>query len=365
MIPFLDLKKITEKHSEEILEAIKTVVLSGWYLNGGACKKFEKNYANFIGTKYAIGVANGLDALRLILKAYIEIGHIDEGDEVIVPANTYIASILAITDNNLTPVFVEPEYDTLQIDAKKIEALITHRTKAIMIVHLYGRCAFTPLISDLCIKYDLKLIEDNAQAHGCLYKNRKTGSIGDASGHSFYPGKNLGAFGDAGAVTTNDYVIAETVRALANYGSKTKYIFEYQGLNSRLDEIQATILDVKLKYLNEDIHSRRNVAFRYINEITNKKIYIPPIKDWESHVFHLFPCFTDKRDEFQKYLTANGIQTLIHYPIPPHKQSCYKQYNHLHFPVTEKIHKEEISLPMSPVLSDAEVTEIIQTINRW
>ncbi|HCT94559.1 MAG: aminotransferase [Bacteroidetes bacterium GWE2_39_28] len=365
MIPFLDLKKITEKHSVEILEAINTVILSGWYLNGEACNRFEQHYANYIGTKYAIGVANGLDALRLILRAYIEIGQIQEGDEVIVPANTYIASILAITDNRLIPIFVEPDFNTLQIDPKKIEASITKRTKAIMIVHLYGRCSYTPLISDLCLKYNLKLIEDNAQAHGCLFNNRKTGSIGEASGHSFYPGKNLGAFGDAGAVTTNDPVIAEAVRTLANYGSKTKYIFEYQGLNSRLDEVQAAILDVKLKYLDEDIDFRRRVAYRYINEIKNSKIIIPPLSDWKSHVFHLFPCFTKSRDKFQNYLTSNGIQTLIHYPVPPHKQSCYKQYNNLHFPITERIHKEELSLPISPVLSEEDVSEIIQIINRW
>lgn len=365
MVPFLNLKKITEKNSNEILEAITKVVNSGWYLQGEENRKFEQNYANYIGVPFGIGVANGLDALRLILRAYMELGVIQLGDEIIVPANTYIASILAITDNRLIPVFIEPDPNTLQIDPKKIENRINERTKAIMIVHLYGRCAFTSKIGELCSKYNLKLIEDNAQAHGCFYDKIRTGAIGDASGHSFYPGKNLGAFGDAGAVTTKDKLLAETIRSLANYGSKIKYVNEYQGLNSRLDEIQAAILNVKLKYLDEDIESRKSVARRYMSLICHNSIQIPTLEDWSTHVFHLFPCFTNKRDDLQKYLSTKGIQTQIHYPIPPHKQVCYSQFNYLSLPITERIHNQEISLPISPVLSDDEVREVIDAINEW
>ena len=365
MIPFLNLKAITEKYSEEILMAVKEVVLSGWYLQGNANNRFEKNYAEYIGTKYAIGVANGLDALRLILRAYLELGILQEGDEIIVPANTYIASVIAITDNKLKPVFVEPDPLTLQIDEARIENAISSRAKAIMIVHLYGRCAYTSLIGELCSKHGLKLIEDNAQAHGCFFGELKTGAIGEAAGHSFYPGKNLGALGDAGAVTTNDETLANTIRALANYGSKVKYVSEYQGLNSRMDEIQAAVLDVKLKYLDEDIAARKNIARRYMTEINNIGIHIPQLEDWKSHVFHLFPIFTEKRDELQQYLTSNGIQTLIHYPIPPHKQVCYSEYNHLSLPITEKIHNEELSLPISPVMSNDDVSRVIEILNKW
>ncbi|MFT7155473.1 MAG: dTDP-4-amino-4,6-dideoxygalactose transaminase [Parvicella sp.] len=365
MIPFLDLKKITERHSDEILESISKVVTSGWYLQGSATQEFERNYSTYIGSKNAIGVANGLDALRLILKAYIELGIMAEGDEIIVPANTYIASVLAITDNRLVPVFVEPDFDTLQIDENKIEACITSRTRGIMIVHLYGRCAYTEKIGTICHQYQLKLIEDNAQAHGCIYKEMTTGAIGDAAGHSFYPGKNLGAFGDAGAVTTNDDVLAETVRALANYGSKEKYVNEFKGLNSRIDEIQAAVLNVKIKYLDKDTEARRNIARMYIEGIDHREIKIPSVDDWSGHVFHLFPIFTIKRIELQVYLKENGIQTLIHYPIPPHKQKCYKEYNHLEFPISEKIHREELSLPISPVMQDSDVYKVIDTINSW
>lgn len=365
MIPFLNLKDITEKYSDEILKAVKEVVLSGWYLQGKANDRFEKNYAEYIGTKYAIGVANGLDALRLILRAYIEMGILQEGDEVIVPANTYIASILAITDNKLNPVFVEPNPLTFQIDEARIEDAISSRTKAIMIVHLYGRCSYTPLIGELCSKYGLKLIEDNAQAHGCFFGEIKTGAIGEAAGHSFYPGKNLGALGDAGAVTTNDGTLANTIQALANYGSRVKYVSEYQGLNSRLDEIQAAVLDVKLKYIDEDIAARRQVAHRYMTEINHSLIHIPTLEDLNSHVFHLFPVFSEKRNKLQEYLSSKGIQTLIHYPIPPHKQICYKEYNSLSLPITEKIHNEELSLPISPVMCEQDVTDVIEAVNKW
>ena len=365
MIKFLDLQKITAKYSEEIHEAVSRVVDSGWYLQGGENEKFEKNYSKYIGTKYTIGCANGLDALIWIFRAYIEMGVMKPGDEVIVPANTYIASILAITENGLKPVLVEPNIDTYQIDDSKIEEAITERTKAIMIVHLYGQCAYTEKIGVICKKHNLKLVEDNAQAHGCLYNGQKTGSIGDAAGHSFYPGKNLGAFGDGGAVTTNDDELAKVVRAVANYGSTKKYVFEYCGRNSRLDEMQAAILDVKLKYLDDDITLRQNVAKRYVAEIENPLIILPIIEDWKAHAFHLFPVRCERRDELQQYLTNNGIQTIIHYPIPPHKQECYKELNNLSFPITELIHNQELSLPISPVMSDEEVQIIINTLNKW
>lgn len=363
MINFLELQKITQKYSEEIHEAINRVVDSGWYLQGKENEKFETDYAQYIGTKYAIGCANGLDALVWIFRAYIEMGVIKLGDEVIVPANTYIASILAISENGLKPVLVEPNIDTYQIDDSQIGAAITDRTKAILIVHLYGQCAYTDKIGDICEKYNLLLVEDNAQGHGCVYHGKKTGSLGDASGHSFYPGKNLGALGDAGAITTNNEELATIIRAIANYGSTKKYVFKYIGRNSRLDEIQAAILDVKLKHLDEDIAIRREVAKYYINHIVNPEIITPDIKDWESHVFHIFTIRCKRRDELQKYLTENGIQTMIHYPIPPHKQECYKEWNLLSFPITEQIHNEELSLPMSPMLTNEEMLQIVNIVN--
>ncbi len=365
MIEFLELKKITDNYSAEIHDAVKRVIDSGWYLNGEENKQFSRNYATYIGSKYCLGVANGLDALRLILKAYIEMGAFEEGDEIIVPANTFIATVLAITDNKLTPVFVEPDLSTLQIDDSKIEGFISNKTKAIMLVHLYGRCAYTHKIGDICKKYNLKLIEDNAQAHGCMFEGRKTGSLGDAAGHSFYPGKNLGALGDAGAVTTNDSELIRIIEALANYGSYEKYVSEYKGINSRLDEIQAAILNVKLKYLDEDTRKRQQIAKQYIDEIHHPEIMIPKVSEKTSHVYHLFPVLTPQRENLRDYLKLNGIQTLIHYPIPPHKQKCYKEFNHLFLPVTERIHKEEVSLPMSPMLSQEEVKYIIETINKF
>jgi dTDP-4-amino-4,6-dideoxygalactose transaminase len=363
MIKFLDLQKITAKYADEIHEAVNRVVDSGWYLQGKENEKFETDYSQYIGVKHTVGCANGLDALIWIFRAYVEMGVMKPGDEVIVPANTYIASILAISENGLKPVLVEPSIETYQIDDSLIEAAITPRTKAILIVHLYGQCAYTDKIGELCKKHNLKLVEDNAQAHGCKFNGRKTGSLGDAAGHSFYPGKNLGAFGDAGAVTTNDDELAAVVRAVANYGSQRKYVFKYCGRNSRLDEIQAAVLDVKLKHLDEDVAIRKQVARRYIDGIKNPAIITPIVKDWDAHVFHIFTIRCAERDRLQQYLTENGIQTIIHYPIPPHKQECYKEWNELNFPITEQIHAEELSLPMSPVMLDEEIEKIINSLN--
>lgn len=365
MIKFLDLQKITEKNAAELKEAVNRVIDSGWYLLGKEVLQFESNYSAFSGVNHTIGVANGLDALRLIFRAYIEMGIMQEGDEVIVPANTYIASIFAITDNKLIPVLVEPDIETYNIDFKKIEEAITNKTRAIMIVHLYGQCAFSEEIKILCANYHLKLIEDNAQAQGAVFKGIKTGALGDAAGTSFYPGKNLGAFGDAGAVTTKDSGLAEIIRAIANYGSKQKYINDYAGLNSRLDEVQAAILNVKLKYLDMDTKKRRGVALKYRNEITNSKVILPTVEVEEGHVWHLFVIRTENRGALQDYLLENGIQTLIHYPIPPHKQKAYKNLNGLSFPLTEKIHNEVLSLPMSPLLTSEEVSKIISVVNAW
>ena len=365
MMKFLDLQKITQKYAEEIHEAVDRVVDSGWYLQGKENERFEANYAQYIGTKYAVGCANGLDALIWIFRAYMEMGIMKPGDEVIVPANTYIASILAISENGLKPVLIEPSIETYQIDDSKIEAAITERTRAILIVHLYGQCAYTEKIGELCKKYDLKLVEDNAQAHGCKFNGRKTGSLGDAAGHSFYPGKNLGAFGDAGAVTTDDEELAEVVRAVANYGSQKKYVFKYCGRNSRLDEIQAAVLGVKLKHLDEDVAIRKKIAKYYIEHIKHPDIITPIVEDWDAHVFHIFTIRTKKRDELQKYLTDNSVQTIIHYPIPPHKQECYKERNILSFPITEQIHNEELSLPMSPVLQKEDVERVVEVINKY
>lgn len=365
MIKFLDLQKITQKYSDEIHEAVNRVVDSGWYLQGKENEKFETDYARYIGTKYAVGCANGLDALIWIFRAYLEMGVMQRGDEVIVPANTYIASILAISENGLKPVLVEPSIETYQIDDSKIEEAITERTKAILIVHLYGQCAYSDKIGELCKKYRLKLVEDNAQAHGCKFNGRKTGSLGDTAGHSFYPGKNLGAFGDAGAVTTDDEELAKVVRAVANYGSQKKYVFKYCGRNSRLDEIQAAVLDVKLKHLDEDVALRKDVAKYYIEHITNPNIITPVIKDWDAHVFHIFTIRAKKRDELQTFLADHGVQTIIHYPIPPHRQECYREWNNLSFPVTEQIHNEELSLPMSPVMTEDEVKTVVDLLNEW
>ena len=363
MIKFLELKKITALHGEEIKQAVNDVIESGWYLHSDANSRFESHFAQYIGTRHCIGVGNGLDSLTLILRAYKELGVIAEGDEIIVPANTYIATILAITDNNLKPVLVEPRLDTFQIDDSLIEKAITPRTRAIMIVHLYGRCAYTERIGELCRKYDLKLIEDNAQAHGCTYNGKRTGSLGDAAGHSFYPGKNLGALGDAGGVTTNDDQLADTIRALANYGSHKRYVFDMAGRNSRMDEILAAVLDVKLKYLDEENSRRRSNALYYIKNISNPYVCVPSESYWRESVFHIFPLMTSQRDRLQSYLKENGVQTDIHYPIPPHLQRAYSQWGRPSLPVTERIHREELSLPVSQVLTEEECKEVTRLIN--
>ena len=368
-VPFLSLHDVTAKYKDEIHDAALRVIDSGWYLQGKENEAFERNYADYIGTKYCIGCANGLDALIWIYRAYIELGVMQPGDEVIVPANTYIASILAITENGLTPVLIEPNPDTLEIDDSKIEAAITSRTKSILLVHLYGRLAMTEKIADLCKKYDLKLVEDNAQAHGCKYNGKRTGSIGDAAGHSFYPGKNLGALGDGGAVTTNDENLAKAIRALANYGSQKKYVFKYSGRNSRLDEIQAAILDVKLKHLDEDIRLRQQVADFYYEHISNPMVTLPKRLPHDENVYHLFPILVKngKRDALHDYLAENGVGTVIHYPIAPHKQECYanESWNtpQQNLPITESLADEELSLPMSPCLTQEQMEFVVKLIN--
>jgi len=365
-IPFLSLHDVTALHGVEINEAVTRVVNSGWYLQGKENDRFETNYSKFVGTNHTIGCANGLDALILIFRAYIEMGFMQPGDEVIVPANTYIATILAITENNLIPILVEPKLNTLQLDDDLIESAITPRTKAIALVHLYGRIAYTEKLAKICKKYNLKLIEDCAQSHGCLYSDgRMTGNLGDAAGHSFYPGKNLGALGDGGAVTTNDPELASIVRALANYGSQKKYVFKYTGRNSRLDEIQAAVLDIKLKYLVEDNAHRKAVAKYYIENIKNPLITLPDTLPNEQNVFHVFPILCDKRDELQKYLEDNGVGTVIHYPIPPHKQECYKEWNHLSLPITEYIADHELSIPIGPTINIDDITKVVYLLNTF
>lgn len=366
MIKFLDLQKLNLLYQEEIETILLETFRSGWYLLGNQTKNFETNLSKYIGSSYAIGVANGLDALRLIFKAYLELGQLKFGDEVIVPANTYIASLLAITDNRLKPVFAEPSIDNYNIDISKIEALITPKTKAIMVVHLYGQVCWSEELEALAKKYDLKIIEDNAQAIGAEWNGIKSGNLSDAAGFSFYPGKNLGALGDGGAVTCKDSLLAKTIRALANYGSEEKYVNKYQGLNSRLDEIQAAVLDIKMKYIDADNQKRRKIAETYVAGINNSKIILPQLPaNSQEHVWHLFVVRTKKRDQLQQHMEKNGVQTLIHYPIPPHKQRAYKYYNHLSFPITEKIHDEVLSLPISPVMEDDEIQKVIDAINQY
>lgn len=413
MIKFLDLQAVNASHATEIEKAVLRAARSGWYLRGEETRRFEAAYAQYIGCRHAIACGNGLDALRLIFRAYIELGMLHEGDEVIVPANTYIASILAITDNRLTPVLVEPDFNTLQINDSLIEQAITPRTRAIMIVHLYGRCAYTPCIAALCSQYNLLLIEDNAQAHGCMselkieneklkmegydhsdgnslhqvhleedfqFSNevrrpkgksifnsqfKRTGSLGHAAGHSFYPGKNLGALGDAGCVTTDNDELAATVRALGNYGSEEKYVFRYSGYNSRIDEIQAAVLAAKLPYLDDDNRRRAAIAELYYKGIDNRLIRLPRYVASENNVYHLFPVFCNERDHLQQYMKVCGIETLIHYPIAPHQQECYKEYAHLSLPVTEELHRTELSLPIGPTITIEEAQRVIEVVNAF
>lgn len=366
MIKFLDLQKVNLQYQNEIETKLLEVFRSGWYLMGSQLSNFEKNLSDYIGVKHTIGVANGLDALRLILRAYIELGVMNIGDEIIVPSNTYIASILAISDNGLVPVLVEPEINTYNIDISKIEEKITSKTKGILIVHLQGRVVFSDSLKEIAQKHNLKIIEDNAQAIGAEWNGTKSGNLGDAAGFSFYPGKNLGALGDAGAVTTNDDDLMKTIRALANYGSNQKYVNIYKGLNSRLDEIQAAVLDIKLKYIDKENEIRREISKRFINEIKNPAVILPEYPaDENEHVWHVFVIRSERRDELQSYLTENGVQTLIHYPIPPHKQEAYKDWNNLSFPISEKIHAEVLSLPISPVMDEEEINKIIEIINKF
>ncbi len=367
MVKFLDLQKITRKHAPEIKDAVNRVIDSGWYVLGNEVKEFEKDFSAFCGVRHTIGVANGLDALCLIFRAYVEMGAMKEGDEVIVPANTYIASIMAISENKLIPVLVEPDISTYNIDSNKIEEAITSKTKAIMIVHLYGQSAYNEHIQKICHTHGLKLIEDNAQAQGALSNGKRTGSMGDASGTSFYPGKNLGAFGDAGGVTTNEDALAEMIRVLANYGSKAKYVNDYVGMNSRLDEIQAAILDVKLKHLDEDNKRRREIASAYKGYIANPAVILPNTVSELNHVWHVFVIRVEKRYALQEYLLQKGVQTLIHYPIAPHLQKAYKGmgYKKGDFPISEEIAKTCLSLPIYPGLEDDEIEYVCNTINKF
>jgi len=402
-VDFLNLKSVTQLHGDEIKEAVNNVVDSGWYLHGESTRQFEENFARYIGTKYCVGVGNGLEALSLIMAAYKELGKLHDGDEVIVPANTFIASVLAITENNLVPVFAEPGIDSLVIDDSVIESLVTPRTRAIMIVHLYGRCAYTEKIGELCKKHDLLLLEDNAQAHGCCYSTNvsdasdessfsevlpddhyfplvsekssslftlhsslhRTGSLGHAAGHSFYPGKNLGALGDGGAVTTDDEELAAAIRSLGNYGSSAKYIYKYKGQNSRLDELQAAVLDVKLKYLDEDNAHRQMIADYYYDNIVNSLVRIPERLSHINNVYHIFPVLCERRDELQSYLMDKGVQTLIHYPVAPHQQECYKEYASCSLPITEKLQREELSLPIGPTITIEEAKYVVECINSF
>lgn len=365
MIKFLDLQQINNQYKEELKEAFNRVLDSGWYILGNEVNSFEENFAKYCGVEHCIGVANGLDALILILRAYKEMGIMADGDEVIVPANTYIASILAISANNLVPVLVEPDISTYNINPELITQKITKKTKAILAVHLYGKIADMHAIAKIAKQYKLKVIEDAAQAHGASIGGKKTGSWGDSAGFSFYPGKNLGALGDGGAVTTNDNELAQTVRSLANYGSQQKYHNLFKGINSRLDEVQAALLNVKLQYLNEETQKRREIASLYLKGISSSSVFLPTNETEEQHVWHVFVVRSKNRMHFQEYLTQHGIQTVIHYPIPPHQQKAYEEFGELSLPITEQIHKEIISLPISSVLNVSEAKKIIDITNRY
>ena len=364
MIKFLNLQSINQPYNIALQEAAARVIDSGWYIMGNELSTFEKEYAAYCGTKFCIGVANGLDALILIIEGYKALGNMKEGDEIIVPSNTYIASILAISRAGLVPVLVEPDQSTFLLDPKKVKETITSKTRAILPVHLYGRLCDMDSINEIAKEHKLKVIEDSAQSHGAIYKGKRSGNLGDASGFSFYPGKNLGALGDAGAVTTNDAELADVITALRNYGSHKKYENLYQGINSRLDELQAAMLTVKLKHLDEETEARRKIAERYDAEFENVKIKLPLIPTNRlEHVWHLYVVQVSDRAAVQHYLENNGVQTLIHYPIPPHKQAAYKELNHLSYPISEKMHREVLSLPISPVMSNEEVKKVIRVVN--
>ena len=364
MIEYLNLKEITNRHSEEISTAIQRVVDSGWFILGNEVRAFENEYAQYIGTNYCVGCGNGSDAIALIVQGYFELGKLKPGDEVLVPANTYIGTILPLTSLGLKVKLIEPNINTLQINEELIEAQITDKTKAVVIVHLYGKCAFTERIAQLCKQHHLLLIEDNAQAHGCYYKEKRTGSLGNAAAHSFYPGKNLGALGDAGAVTTDDETLAKTIRSLANYGSSRKYEFTFKGRNSRMDEIQAAVLRVKLPYLDEENRRRKEIARLYQSAIHHPKITITTDHD-RDNVYHIFPILCPEREEMQLYLREKGVGTMIHYPIPPHQQQAYHEWNNRHYPLTERIHREELSLPCNPTMTNDDCKYIIEQINHY
>ncbi len=365
MIPFLDLKRINRKYKSELQDEFEKFLDSGWYILGARVKQFETEFADYCQVKHCIGVANGLDALVLIIRAYKELGRLKEGDEVIVPANTYIASILAITENRLIPVLVEPDVNSYTLDVTKIEDNITSRTKAILPVHLYGQLCNMTAINAIAKKYNLLVIEDSAQSHGAVHNGKKSGNLGNASGFSFYPGKNLGALGDAGAITTNDSELASTLNIIRNYGSEKKYFNQFQGVNSRLDELQAGLLSIKLKYLQVETKIRRRIANAYLVGINNSNLILPVVSNPDSHVWHLFVLRTCNRDKFQQFLSDNGVQTVIHYPVPPHKQSAYKSMNSLNLPITEEIHKTILSIPIDISMSDEDVKNVIMACNRY
>lgn len=361
MIKFLDLEKVNNRFRNEIVERFKNILDKGWYLQGDENEKFARNFANYCGTKYAVGVANGLDAINLIIRAF----GFGDGDEIIVPSNTYIATILAVSENNCTPVLIEPDINTYNINPDLIEEKITDKTKAIIVVHLYGQAVQMEKVWALAKKYNLKVIEDSAQAHGAFYKTKRVGNLSDASAFSFYPGKNLGCMGDGGAVTTNDEEVYKKIKAIANYGSDRKYNHIYKGVNSRLDELQAAVLDVKLPYLDKDNERRREISKYYRENIKNKKIILPKTNVENAHVWHIFAVRTENRDELQKHLERNGIQTNIHYPTPPHKQGAYKEWENKSYPISEEIHRTILSLPISPVMTDDEVKKVVEVVNDW
>jgi dTDP-4-amino-4,6-dideoxygalactose transaminase len=367
MINFLDLKNINLQYHEELTNCFDKVMNSGFYISGNELRGFEREFADYCGSQYCVGVGNGLDALTLTLRAWKELGKLKDGDEIIVPANTYIATILAITRNNLVPLMVEPDAKTFNLDSDKIASKISKSTKAILVVHLYGQISNMSKILDVSNKFNLLVLEDSAQAHGASIEGKKAGSWGDASGFSFYPVKNLGALGDAGAVTTDSKELAETIRALGNYGSFIKYENNFQGVNSRLDEIQAAILRVKLKYLDNDNDKRRKVASYYLSKIKNPYIKLPFFSESEQHVFHLFVIQCDFRDQLSSYLLKNQIQTIIHYPIPAYSQKCYENLtiNSKDFPITDKIHRNIISLPISPIISHSSQKYIVEILNKF